>query len=63
MLQTNSLHVEYDFGPLKKGDFVDISTENNLCITCNRAILPQTEIVVFQVKNASYEAFPKGAAA
>lgn len=27
--QTNSLHVEYDFGPLKKGDFVDISTEND----------------------------------
>ena len=27
--QTNSLHVEYDFGPLKKEDFVDISTEND----------------------------------
>ena len=27
--QTNSLHVEYDFGPLKKADFVDISTEND----------------------------------
>ena len=27
--QTNSLHVEYDFGPLKKKDFVDISTEND----------------------------------
>lgn len=27
--QTNSLHVEYDFGPLKKQDFVDISTEND----------------------------------
>ena len=27
--QTNSLHVEYDFGPLKGGDFVDISTEND----------------------------------
>ena len=28
--QTNSLHVEYDFGPIKKGwDFVDISTEND----------------------------------
>jgi len=27
--QTNSLHVEYDFGPLKKLDFVDISTEND----------------------------------
>jgi len=27
--QTNSLHVEYDFGPLKKLDFVDISMEND----------------------------------
>lgn len=27
--QTNSLHVEYDFGPLQGGDFVDISTEND----------------------------------
>jgi len=27
--QTNSLHVEYDFGPLKKKDYVDISTEND----------------------------------
>ena len=27
--QTNSLHVEYDFGPLKAADFVDISTEND----------------------------------
>lgn len=27
--QTNSLHVEYDFGPIKKQDFVDISTEND----------------------------------
>lgn len=28
-IQTNSLHVEYDFGPLYKQDFVDISTEND----------------------------------
>ena len=28
--QTNSLHVEYDFGPIQKGqDYVDISTEND----------------------------------
>ena len=27
--QSNSLHVEYDFSPLKGGDFVDISTEND----------------------------------
>ena len=27
--QTNSLHVEYDFGPLKKLDCLDISTEND----------------------------------
>ena len=27
--QTNSLHVEYDFAPLKHQDFVDISTEND----------------------------------
>jgi hypothetical protein len=28
-LQTNSLHVEYDFGPLDGSDYVDISTEND----------------------------------
>ena len=28
-IQTNSLHVEYDFGPLGKKDFIDISTEND----------------------------------
>lgn len=27
--QTNSLHVEYDFGPIDKRDYVDISTEND----------------------------------
>ena len=27
--QTNSLHVEYDFGPINGKDFVDISTEND----------------------------------
>ena len=27
--QTNSLHIEYDFAPLKAQDFVDISTEND----------------------------------
>ena len=27
--QTNSLHVEYDFGPIDKADYVDISTEND----------------------------------
>jgi len=27
--ETNSLHVEYDFGPLYKKDFLDISTEND----------------------------------
>ena len=27
--QTNSLHVEYDFGPLYAKDFLDISTEND----------------------------------
>ena len=32
--QTNSLHVEYDFGPLKGKDFVDISTENDSFYCC-----------------------------
>ncbi len=32
--QTNSLHVEYDFGPLKAKDFVDISTENDSFYCC-----------------------------
>lgn len=27
--QMNSLHVEYDFGPLKKFDYIDISNEND----------------------------------
>ena len=27
--QTNSLHVEYDFGPIDKRDYIDISTEND----------------------------------
>lgn len=27
--QTNSLHVEYDFGPIDKKDYVDISTQND----------------------------------
>lgn len=32
--QTNSLHVEYDFGPLKKRDCIDISTENDSFYCC-----------------------------
>ncbi len=32
--QTNSLHVEYDFTPLKKRDYVDISTENDSFYCC-----------------------------
>lgn len=36
--QMNSLHVEYDFGPLKKFDYVDISNENDsfYCKLTNR---------------------------
>ena len=39
--QTNSLHVEYDFGPLKKKDCLDISTENDsfYCIPTKENIL------------------------
>ena len=39
--QTNSLHVEYDFGPLKKKDCLDISTENDsfYCIPTKKNIL------------------------
>lgn len=32
--QTNSLHVEYDFGPLGKRDCLDISTENDSFYCC-----------------------------
>lgn len=32
--QTNSLHVEYEFGPLKARDCVDISTENDSFYCC-----------------------------
>ena len=39
--QTNSLHVEYDFGPLKAVDCLDISTENDsfYCIPTKKNIL------------------------
>ena len=39
--QTNSLHVEYDFGPLKKKDCLDISTENDsfYCIPTKQNII------------------------
>ena len=32
--QTNSLHVEYEFGPLGKRDCIDISTENDSFYCC-----------------------------
>ena len=39
--QTNSLHVEYDFGPLKKVDCLDISTENDsfYCIPSKKDVI------------------------
>ena len=39
--QTNSLHVEYDFGPLKKKDCFDISTENDsfYCIPSSKNVI------------------------
>ena len=39
--QTNSLHVEYDFGPLKQRDCVDISTENDsfYCIPAKENVI------------------------
>ena len=39
--QTNSLHVEYDFGPLKRVDGLDISTENDsfYCIPKSQNII------------------------
>ena len=39
--QTNSLHVEYEFSPLKNRDYVDISTENDsfYCIPQSRNII------------------------
>ncbi len=33
-IQTNSLHVEYDFAPFKKKDCIDISTENDSFYCC-----------------------------
>ncbi len=46
--QTNSLHVEYDFGPLKKRDCLDISTENDsfYCI-------PQSENIITKLAFAT----------
>ena len=39
--QTNSLHVEYDFGPLKGVDCLDISTENDsfYCIPSKKDVI------------------------
>ncbi len=39
--QTNSLHVEYDFGPLKKVDCLDISTQNDsfYCVPAKRDVI------------------------
>ena len=39
--QTNSLHVEYDFGPLGKRDCLDISTENDsfYCIPASENVI------------------------
>ena len=39
--QTNSLHVEYDFGPLYKKDCLDISTENDsfYCIPSRKNVI------------------------
>ena len=56
--QTNSLHVEYDFGPLKGVDCLDISTENDsfYCIPSKKDVITKlafaTEILYLkQLKN------------
>lgn len=50
--QTNSLHVEYDFGPLGKRDCLDISTENDsfYCI-------PKSENVITKLGFATEELY------
>lgn len=50
--QTNSLHVEYDFGPLGKRDCLDISTENDsfYCI-------PKSENVITKLAFATEELY------
>lgn len=53
-VQTNSLHVEYDFGPLKKKDFVDISTENDSFYCC-----PSKQNVITKLAFATEELYQR----
>ena len=56
--QTNSLHVEYDFGPLKKQDCLDISTENDsfYCIPTKENVITKlgfaTEELYLRIRKA-----------
>ena len=50
--QTNSLHVEYDFGPLGKRDFLDISYENDSFYCC-----PTRENVITKLAFATEEIY------
>ena len=50
--QTNSLHVEYGFGPLGKRDFLDISTENDSFYCC-----PSQENVLTKLAFATEEIY------
>ena len=56
--QSNSLHVEYDFGPLKAVDCVDISTENDsfYCVPTKKNVITKlafaTEILYLRSQTA-----------
>ena len=52
--QTNSLHVEYDFGPINDEDYVDISTENDSFYCC-----PSKKNVITKLAFATEELYLK----
>ena len=63
--QTNSLHVEYDFGPLGKADYVDISTENDsfYCRPTKKNVITKlafaTEEIYLRSQNRKAAALPQ----
>ena len=52
--QTNSLHIEYEFGPLKKRECLDISTENDSFYCC-----PTKKNVVTKLSFATEELYQR----
>ena len=55
--QTNSLHVEYDFGPLGKRDCLDIYTENDsfYCYPSKRNVSTKLSLATEEIYKLAYE--------